>query len=258
MRNLIGNEMRRLEYVLDVFKGTCILNNYTPLLTPMKGEELKNSLETGKYFYYKLQDTENITFLALLVGLESTYRTCELINLGLKTLNNMGIYSLEVNIDTEDDKIIEDLEAMDIEVVKYDSKKDTNTLVSFSYTLDDKTLGTGAIKKDGFAYAKIDYNSIKDICDYHQENRLDCLLVPKDEDVLEDALIISTNLRDGGFGVEVDYEHNLENDVSIQPDFIITFDKDDIKKYIVHLKDTKTNETKEINLDQIVEELSFF
>lgn len=258
MKTLVGNETKRLEYVLDIFKGTCILNNYTPILTPMKGEELKASLDTGKYFYYKTQDTENITFIGLQVGLENIYRICELINLGLKTLNNMGIYSVEVALDTKDDNIIENLEAMDIEVIKYDSKKDANTKVAFSYTQDGKTLGVGAIKKDGFAYVKIDYNSIKDICDYHEENRLDCLIVPKDDNVLEDALIISTNLKDSGFAIEVDYEHELENRSDIVPDFIISFDKDDIQKYIVHLKDTKTNDTKEINLDQIVEELSFY
>lgn len=257
--NLKGNEMRKFEYILDIFKGTCELNSFSPLQSPIKnGSELRKTLREnikdikGKFYSYGNTFTpdENIELSAFIVGNDNVYRRCEIVNLAVKTLNNIGIYDVQVNIDSSNKELVENLEMIDLDIkdVSTDSEK-----FSFSLVLEDRVIGTGGY--DGMLYFTLNYKDIDSVYEYREDDIFDVFIKPNDESVLEDALAIATNLKDAGFKIEVDYE--LESTNIPDASFLVTFDSSDIGKYVVHLKDLKTHEEREVMIDNLVEELSF-
>ncbi len=265
---MLGNKIKNHEYFLDIYKGTCELNNYNQIEGKLNDngtlrktlidsilEELKTSDETGKFYTYGVVFNVEETFngLTLILGNINTYRLSELINLNVKILYNAGLDNAIIH--TSNKKIIENLETVDLEIKeetvqkeKYDEKE------AFEIEVNDRVVAHGGYN-DEFAYMTCYYDAIEDLIDHDENNSLDAYIMPKNEDVLNDAFVIATNLKDAGFRVDVDYELNKEE---LSADFLITFDSRDISNYKVHFKDVKTNEDKEVMIDNIVEELSFF
>ncbi len=265
---MLGNKIRKYEYFLDIFKGTCELNNYCEIKSSLKNngslreslidsslEELKRSNETGKFYtfgtIFNPEETFNVT--TLILGNSNIYRLCELINLNVKVLYNLGIDNATIH--TSNKKIIENLETIDLEVKEKDVKKEKyDNIDAFEIEIDDRIIAHGGYNAD-LAYMTLSYDAIEDLIDHDENNILDAYIMPKDKDVLDDAFVIATNLKDAGFRVEVDYELSNQNP---HADFLITFNSKDISNYQVHFKDLKTNEEKEVMIDNLVEELSFF
>jgi histidyl-tRNA synthetase len=110
---------------------------------------------------------------------------------------------------------------------------------------------------DDFAYIELDYNSIaKLVVTPIPEVALDAFVKPTSKSVLDDTLLISSNLKDAGFKIEVDYD--LDKKVEdYDTNYIIEISETGIKNYKVKLIDAKTKEEKEVMIDDLVEELAF-
>jgi len=265
---MLGNKIKKHEYFLDIFKGTCELNNYNQVegqmhydgslrenLIDTTLEELKTNNEIGKFYTYGLVFNEEEAFngLTLISGTINTYRLSELINLNVKILYNAGLDNAIIH--TSNKEIIDNLEAIDLEVKEEEVKKEKyDGKEAFEIEIDGLVVAHGGYNDD-FAYMTCYYDAVKDLIDHDENNSLDTYIMPKESECLDDAFVIATNLKDAGFRVDVDYELNKEEKAA---DFLITFDSKDISNYQVHFKDVKTNEEKEVMIDNIVEELSFF
>ncbi len=265
---MLGNKIKKHEYFLDIFKGTCELNNYNQVESQMKYEgslrknlvdstleELKTNNETGKFYTYGIVFNEEETFngLTLMQGNINAYRLSELINLNVKILYNAGLDNAIVH--TSNKEIIDNLEAVDLETKEENVKKENyDKIDAFEIEVEGLVVAHGGYNED-FAYMTCYYDAIEDLIDYDENSSLDAYIMPKEKECLDDAFVIATNLKDAGFRVDVDYELNKQE---LAADFLITFDSKDISNYQVHFKDLKTNEEKEVMIDNIVEELSFF
>ncbi len=247
----IKEDAKKIEYALDIFKGTCLLNNYEAILG---GKDIKDTLsslkEDGKYFYYSL--CPEVELGGVIKGKINSYEKCEFVNLAVKILNNMGIYDFIVKVDSKDSSIVENLESIDIGV---DSKASSSE--TFEIYIDDKPVVIGKLE-DEKNYFKMKFDDIKDYIRVDETDELDLYVLPKDKESMSDALVISTNLKDAGFKVAVDYSLQKVDEDKLNSAFLITFDANDIRKYKVHYKDLKTKEEKEVLIDNIIEELSFF
>lgn len=262
-------KVKKLEHFTDIFKGTCELYNYRQVEFPvLDGASPRKSLmETaskvvdGKdpqkvYFEgVSFNDGEHREFGAIITGLESDYRIAELITLATKILYNADIYETTIILDTDRKKLAEMLDLVDL-VVKEDkvSRTEYDKDIAFEIETGDYTVVHGG-GKDGVYYFIIDYRAIEDLLSLDYKNMLDVYISPKTPEVLEDAFAISTNLKDAGFKIETDYEMKIKDFAGLNADFLITMDEADIAKYVVHLKDLKTKEEREVMIDNLIEEL---
>lgn len=263
------NQIRKRDYFIDIFKGTCELNNYTPTGLSIKEtlnkdliERALTIMESAKslekmYFYSPIIEGDMETLkLGALINATDIYRVGELINLAIKILKNAGLYDAHVNIEGLKKELLENLETIDIDVRKIENFKNSkDQTTSFDIVLEDRTICRGGVS-DKCAYFIMDYSGLEDLLDYEEKDTLDVFIEPQAKDVLDDAFAISTNLKDAGFKVETNFELSEKLD-DIDADFQIRFDSKDIEKYVVHLKDLKTKEEREIMIDNLVEELSF-
>lgn len=264
------DKVKRLEYFIDIFKGTCELNNFHPIMMPiMDGAKPRSShldvvtksidslKENKLYFNGPVVDAEEYIELGAVISGYGTnsYRVGELINLANKTLYNADIYETSILIDSKDKALLENLDMIDqvvkeTEVQKNDADKD----LAFEIIAEDRTVVRGG-GSNGLYYFIINYSAVEDLLDYDYKNTLDVFISPKTAKVLDDAFVISTNLKDAGFKVEIDFEMSKCNVDSIPADFLITIDEEDIAKYTVKLKDLKTKEERDVMIDNLVEEL---
>ncbi len=257
----VKNKIKKEDYALDIFKGTCELNNYQRIDTSIeydgtlrkdliKGmvEKLKNEKLTGKFYTYGivLNKEEELHMMSIIMGNMNNYRLCELINMNVKALYNMELYNVTVRISNKD--IIEKLRMLDLTVCEEES---TNKI---EIEVNDKVLMSGAYNKT-YAYLNLNYNTLEGIMKYEDNLALDAYIMPEDLNILDDALLIATYLSDAGIRVDVDYE--LKKEV-LSTEFIIKVSSEDISKYLVRLLDTKTNEEKEVSINDLVGELLYF
>ncbi len=240
------HSIRKMESFLDIFKGTCELNNFNPCI-----KEPSEASNDKCYFGGLAADSKQIELKAFIKDKDNLYRKAEIINLAVKTLNNANIYDFSLNISSDDKDLCELIELVDIE---FTSKKDTS--LSFDIVLDGKVLASYK-ETESFGILEFFYDNIEDAYSYDEVDVLDVYIAPKSLTVLPDAFAIATNLKDAGFKVEVNYEMEKKDITAEIADFLISFDEKDIGDYKVKMKDLKTNETHDVMIDNIVEELSF-
>ncbi len=270
--NLIGKEKEKLDYIIDIYTGTMLLNNFIPMEMSIKtGSNLRsdfikdaikylNSLNAkGKFYFYgpTFNEGEQLELCGLCLGKSNHFRKCELVNVAVKILYNLNLYDILVNVD--DEALIDDLESISLPVGKTALKKtDYTDSFVFRVSMNDKILieGGGSDEKETL-YFIINCDNLLKMCDYNKKEELDAYIKPLEQDVLSDAFQIATDLKDSGLKLEVDYELNNFQEDEIEATFLITFDKKDIANYRVHLKDLKTKEEREVMIDNLIEELSF-
>ncbi len=261
---LIGNELRKYEHILDIFKGTCELNNFEGMQLAIfddKGKSKKNIVEEALnsrhtdskkvFFYSPIMDDEETMVLGALSVKTSPYTCAELINLAVKILTNLDIEDISVTYGGRDEKLQENLEALSIAVDLCDDK-------SFGISVDDKETFIGGQTEDDIFYIFVDYKILSELTPYKEKTEpLDAYIVPTDKEVFDDAFIIGSNLREAGFKVEVDYSLVQVTKENVDATFLITFDASDIAKYEVKLIDMATREIKHIKIDNLIEEMMF-
>lgn len=264
---VIGEEMRKYEYILDVFKGTCELNNFEGIKAPAFDEDgcpcddvicevLAIKPETCKkvYFYGPQMNEEETTLLGAIADKISPYSGVEMINMAVKFLFNLDVTEVMVSIGGEDAKFVkENLEALDIPV---EVVKDKDAI--FKVLVDDKEIAFGGMIADDGVFMEMDYKNIADVVDYKNKALpLDVYVAPLAKEVLDDGFIIGSNLKDAGLKVEIDYSLKQVTKDDVDATFLVTFDKDDIANYQVKLVDMATKEIKTVGIDNLVEELAF-
>lgn len=255
------SETKKLESFTDIFKGTCELNGFN--IIKINGEcdneigELRKLDSKGKFYY--IEDEEGkVTFRATTFD-TGVYSLGEMVNMAIKVLFNADLtettvmFEKDVNVFEE---IYDDLDALGI-VCGFESLKGINKLQSrFEIRIDDQPVGGGCIYKDEYTEIYIYYDAVKEHYRYREEEyEIDAYITPKNKEVLSDAFIIASNLKDAGLRVEIDYsmgEAQLGNSA-----FWIELDEKSISSYEVSLTDRKTHETKKVNIDNLVEELMF-
>lgn len=274
---LKGKEMRKFQYVKDIFMGTCELNNYDSIMLPTFAQggkpiedyldevlkHLDNKLDRCYFECHPYCKEETCEFIALIKGKNDTYLESELINLAVKTLHNLDEYDCQVTIKGSKDhkELIENLEALDIAAslgnTFVDDKYDKE--LSFDITIGESLVIHGGASYDlKLTYFKIYYEQLQKIVEYREKmEELDIYISPKDESSLNDAFLIGTNLKDAGFKTGVNYFLEDFEEENLHSNFLITFDSKDIANYEVKLKDLKTKETKTVKIDELVEELAF-
>lgn len=257
-------KIKKLEYFRDIFKGTCELNNYEctkigvlenleALLKEATTEDIKKS-----YFYgYPKREESEMILGSIMLEPQNNHRICEFVNMANKILYNAGIYETTILVDTEDKEIIDMLDMLDLVATqeKVQSKKFDKDF-AFEIQVGDSTAIFGG-KLDKAYYFYIDYRALEDLIDYDEKDVLNVYMMPQTKNVLDDAIVIATNLKDAGFKVEIDYELSKIVPDAVDIDFLITLDENAIKEYKVNLKDLKTQEEREIMIDNLIEELSF-
>lgn len=267
--NLSGDEMRKYEYVLDIFKGTCELNNFDPIYARAYNDGMANKdilksvlndIEKDEkvYFYGPVLDGKECVIAGGICNKDNPYIFSEVINMCTKFLTNLGMEEISVDIEGEEDgDAISNLEALDISVdlKEKDSSRDDET--SFTVYAADEPVVYGGLREDGTIYFYSDIENLMGYVDNIHETQVDVYISPTSKEVLDDAFIIGSNLRDAGFKVEIDYSLKQVTKDVIDASFLVTFDREDIKKYQVKLVDMATKEVKTVKIDNLVEELSF-
>ncbi|MCI8497946.1 MAG: hypothetical protein HFG33_00895 [Bacilli bacterium] len=269
-------DSKKLEYIIDIFKGTCELNNYENYyLSIMDGTNIRDSLykvakkeltDKGKYYFTGpyFDDEEKFGFGIFLKEKYNPYLFVECINLAMKFLYNLGIEGSKITlgknaaskISTEE--VIDNLENLELPFEKdVEIESDEYFDLSFSITVEGSPVIKGGLSLENETiYAEIEYDDIEDLVEPKLTTYItDAYVLPKSEQVYSEALLIATDLRDSGFKVEVDY--SLKNDKQIDAQFLITFDEKDIQKFRVKLIDLKTKEEKEVAINNLIEEISF-
>lgn len=274
---LIGENIKKFEYVLDIFKGTCELNNYDCIKTPIKEDsslrtsnvlaclKLSNEHENlGKVYFYGpvFASEESIELGAISFKKRSIYRAGEIINLAVKFINNIGIDEVKIKLASILDEhykkeLIENLMTLDIDIEEGDVEySDLDKICAFDILIEGQKVGHGGGKEE-YSYFKIDYQSLAQLCDHDvMVFPLDVFIKPESSRVLSDAFIIGSNLKDAGLKVEVDYDGDIEIK-DLDANYLIEFSEKDIANYEVKLIDLKTKEEKTIKIDNLVEELAF-
>lgn len=261
---MMGNEMRKYEYVLDIYKGLCELNNYEPVYSSSCSSKedyiglIKQAFE-GKekrlYFYNAIEQDRKSLIVGGFRTNDSDYALCETIDMCYQLGSILGIDDLCVHLFGKDCSFIEsNLNALDIKTTIDKKGHDEG----FTITIGDKTVIEGGIKEEGFIYFFIDMSLLISGFDYNEkEVPLDAYVSPLSEEVLDDAFVIGSNLKAAGFKIEIDYSLKQVTKDDIRASFLITFDKDDIAKYQVKLVDMVTKEVKTVKIDNLVDELAF-
>ena len=256
------SETKKMESFTDIFKGTCELNGFH--IVKINGEcddeigELRELDSKGKFYY--IEDEEGkITFRAITFN-TGIYNLGEMVNMAVKVLYNADLTETTVMFDENSksvfEEIFDDVEALDIPC-GFESLKGANKLsIRFEVRIDDKAVGGGYVCNGEYIEIYIDYDAVKENYRYREEEyEIDAYITPKSKEVLSDAFIIASNLKDAGLRVEIDYsmgEAQLGNS-----SFLIEMDEKSIGSYEVNLTDRKTHETKKVHIDNLVEELMF-
>lgn len=259
-------DIKKYNYVIDIFKGTCELNNYNESALIYKQGDLSNfkvfESENNKIYYSGLVYKEKTDCL---FGAENkldpnVYTICEIINLGAKFLNNLDIDDYEIQITTfgsNAEEVIENLETLDLNVLGVEAEPSTSDVLSFSIVVQNEAVICGGMDKNK-AYFKARFNDIDKIFNYHEKKvKTDVYVYPLDKESFSDAFILGSNLKDAGFKTEIDYSLKQLNREEIDAVYMISFDKDNIKKYEVKLIDLATSEVKTVGIDNLIEELAF-
>lgn len=253
-------DMKKFECALDVFKGTCELNNYN--LVSVTLEEGKNTVKPeikgNKSYYYSVVLTDKMDYIMGAVNtLEpDTFQIGELINMASKVLYNLDIddIHIEINSNNNEEELVSNLEALDLDV-EISSNKASN--LSFSINVEDKNVINGGVEDDKI-YFELHYSDLEKVYTAHEKNEgLDVYVYPMDKESLSDAFILGSNLKDAGFKTEIDYSLKQVDKSKLNASFMISFNKDDIKKYEVKFIDLATNEVKTVGIDNLIEELAF-
>jgi len=269
MMKLVGDEMRKFEYVVDVFKGTCELNNFEGIKVPSIDEDgcvckdivseamAIETKDTSKIYFYGIQEGEEEMFvLGALADVKSTYSIVEMINMTVKFLMNLNVEEVTVEVNGKDSEFIQEtLEVVNIPVSL--GKEETTTFIV--YVGEEKVAfgGLGGALSDK-VFMEMNYDAFADMVEYkHKQAPIDVYVAPTMEEVLDDAFIIGTDLRDAGLKVEVDYSLKQVTSENVNASLLITFDKEDIAKYQVKLIDMGTKEIKTVMIDNLIEELAF-
>lgn len=261
--------MKKLEYALDIFKGTCELNNYNLVQIRRLNEKIPakitldmiESKHQKAYYYTETFDGKNdFIFGALNRTLPDIYSVGEMINMACKTLYHMEIDEIVItikSIDFEVDKLIDNLETIDLVVEKSDELPDANQILTFEIYNTSILLAKGGIEND-MTFFQICYNDIEPLINIEtNEIPLDAYIKPLEESVKNDAFFIASNLKDSGFKTDVDYSLKQIDKEKVNATFLITFDAKDIGNYQVKMVDLATEEVKTVMIDNIIEELAF-
>ena len=124
------------------------------------------------------------------------------------------------------------------------------------------TLGGPELNGVGFA---IGYERLQEILKTlnltPKEDNIEIYIIPVSEEQLEDAFLVSTMLKDGGFKTEIDYRNtNVKNKFAqankLNPNYIVTIGEEEQKEYKVKLKDALTGEEKTICINDLLDELN--
>lgn len=261
--NLRGDEMRKHEYMLDIFKGTCELYNYEPGYFKAFGGSVSDDIEKiiqkedwgnrNVYFYGPVLDEEECAVFGGCRNNDNPYALSEVVTLGVKILENVGLDDVRVQVDKkETGELISNLEALDIEV-------ETEEEVGGRFVIfqEDKPLIMGSTKDDKIYF----YGNVSEVVNTQkiltEKMTIDAYISPMDEDTLDDAFVIGSNLRQAGFKIVIDYSMKQVTKDDVDAIFLVTFTKEDIAKYQVKLVDMDTKEIKTVMIDNLIEELSF-
>ncbi len=267
---LKNEDMRKYEYILDVFKGTCELNNFEALRVPAyvdgKGyadivakvrEEIPEDCEKA-YFYGPVWDETEGVVLGAMRWNNSIYDVSEMINMAVKVLKNMDVEECTVVLWGENAPfVVENLEALDV-VAKEEKGDLGKDKLRFSMYVDEEEVGRGALGENDLIYFSIDYEKLEENVSYKDAvGPLDVYVSPSCKEVLDDGFVIGAMLRDAGFKTEVDYSLEQATEDKVKATFLVTFDKEDIEKYRVKLVDMATREVKTVMLDNLIEEILY-
>lgn len=260
------NNIQKYEYALDIFKGTCELNNYEQITFQYEEKLSKNMLPdtsnlNDKSYYHCLTFDKKPTYVFGAINKKepTIYIVGEIINMASKVLYHLDVPDIKISLYTNGyntEELVSNLETLDLEVETHENNTKGETL-SFEISSNDKLVVKGGIKEN-LTYFTINYSSLENVYDYTDERLpLDAYIFVEDKSVLDDAFIIGSNLKDAGFKVEVDYSLKKVTKDDINACFLITFDSKDIENYQVKLIDMATEELKKVMIDNLVEELSF-
>ncbi len=253
-----AKETKKMESFIDVFKGTCELNGYEQV--KVDGEidfkEIKENSSQGKV-YYIIEDMCCDEFKLRAANTNTDkYDIEEMFNMIVKTLYNAGMEGVKLVFDEEHKEFFEDfLEDLDALEIPYAFEKLTDTLedaFTFDIRVNDETVGDGSIFKDEEIDFLLDYPLISVIYEYREDSYLyenTAVVVPKSKEVMSDAFIIATNLKDLGYKTAIDYSLGQKPLASSQ--YIVELDETLLKKYMVKLIDRDTHEEKEISIDDL-------
>lgn len=259
-------DVKKYNYVLDIFKGTCELNNYNESgliyekgnLSDFKVFESKASKIYYSGLVYKEQTDCMMGALNKLVP--SAYTICEIINLAAKFLNNLDIEDYEIQITSYGegaDEVIDNLEALDLNVCGVEAEPSDGESISFSIVVKSKVVILGGMNKTEACF-KTYFNDIDKVFNYREsDEKMDVYIYPMDEESLSDAFILGSNIKDAGFKTEIDYSLKQLKREEINAMCMVTFNKENIKKYEVKLIDLATDEVKTVSIDNLIEELTF-
>lgn len=267
-------EAMKYEYILSIFEGTCQLNGYKSInvdtfnengssANDCKDECIRKCKDKDAKYYFHLStfdDREHKKFCVFNNNSQDIYTNSELINMAFKTLNNMDVYDVTLNIESKDEckDLLENLESLGVPSTRNSSNKGDD-VIYFDITGNGDLIVHGELDKEtSVGYYEIDYEVLSSFCEYknvYQE--FDAFVYADDKDVLSDALIIATDLRDSGFKIETDYSLRKIDENKLEANFLIIVDKKGINNYEVLFKDLKTKETKQVKIDNLIEELSF-
>lgn len=252
-------EAKKLEAFTDIFKGTCELNGFD--IVKVSGDyslnELKSINPKGKVYY--VDDEEGKVKLHAINFSVGTYDLAEMVNMVVRALYNADLMEVTVLFNEKAketfEPIIEDLEMLEIPCGFAELKASKGDIL-FEVRIDDNVVGGGCVYKDEYIEIYIDYEQVKEYYEYREEDsEIDAYVIPASKDVLSDAFVISSNLKDAGLRVQVDYtmgEEQLGNSV-----FLIDLDAKLIASYKVKLTDRKTHEVRELSIDDLAEALLF-
>ncbi len=259
-------DIKKYNYVLDIFKGTCELNNYNEsALIYEKGNlsdfKVFESKASKAYYNGLVYNEQTDCMMGALNKLDpSVYTVCEIINLAAKFLNNLDIEDYEIQITSygkDFSEVLENLEALDLNVYGVEAEPSEGDSISFSIVVQDKSIIIGGMNKTE-AYFKTYFNDIDKVFNYREsDEKMDVYIYPMDEESLSDAFILGSNIKDAGFKAEIDYSLKQLKREEIDATYMITFNKENIKKYEVKLIDLATDEVKTVGIDNLIEELAF-
>lgn len=268
---LVSHEAKKYDYISDIFKGTCEINNYQflkPRITDEKGilrsshtkEILKNNEIHKCYYSLPVYDKhEKHIFGVLVRDAGNVYIQSEVINLAVSFLRNLGLEEISVSLNDVDKHkdLEENLDALDI-VVNLDSasKNELDDYLGFDIYQGDTLVGHGgSSSKDSMTYLEVDYDSLKNLTiTGGEDKKLDIIVEALDEASMSDAFLLGTNLRNCGFVTEINYDGKKGK---YDADYLVSLSEEHTKRYEVTLKDLKTGEEKCVGIDDLVSELSF-
>lgn len=249
---LTGIDAINFDNAYETFKGIAEINNYEFI----KFKRVSDAeLEKSSKFYYFTDNTFNIE-----VSINSnTYLTAEIINIGVKYLEILGLEDIILKfkeIDSDLEEILENLE-IDYEV---DETLNSEFELSMIDSEDvEKVIGIGNTSKLEIKFESLNH-MLKDYDITFNKTPLDVYIMPETKELLQDTFIIGTSLKDVGFKTEIDYSDiPLKEKVLKAKDsnttYIIIVNEKDLKKYSVRLIDAKTEEEKVVSINTLQDEL---